>query len=64
MSATDKHEEARNLTEKALDQLELGNESQAETLIEKAKKLDPSGAAELVADLDEDAATAKARAPN
>ncbi len=57
MTGTDKHEEARILTEKALDQLELGNESEADKLIEKAKKLDPRGAAEVVADLHEDAAT-------
>ncbi len=57
MTDADKHEEARRLTEKALDQLELGNEPEADKLIEKAKKLDPSGAAEVVADLNEDAAT-------
>lgn len=64
MTDTDKHEEARILTEKALDQLELGNEAEADKLIEKAKKLDPSGAVEVVADLDEDTTTRKSSASN
>ena len=52
-----KHDEARALTEKALEQLELGHEKEAERLIEQAKEVDPTGPAEVVADMEEDAAT-------
>ena len=64
MTDTEKHEEARILTERALDQLELGNEAEADKLIEKAKELDPSGAADVVADLEEDATTRTSNASN
>lgn len=63
MTGIDKGEEARNLTERALDQLELGNEPEADELIEKAKRLDPNGAVEVVADLDEDTAMRKSSSP-
>ncbi len=49
----DKHEKALDLTEQALEALDKGNESQADQLIEKAKKLDPSAPAEVVEDLKE-----------
>jgi len=52
----DKHDQARALTEQALEALDTGCESHADKLIEKSKKLDPSGAAEVVAERDEDAA--------
>ena len=53
----DKHEKARDLTEKALDALVEGDEAKADGLIDKAKKLDPSAVVEVVEDLDEDAAS-------
>ncbi len=55
MSGTskDKHEQALDLTEQALEALDQGNEPQADQLIEKAKKLDPSAPAEIVEDLKE-----------
>ena len=53
----DKHEKARDLTEKALDALVEGNAAKADKLINKAKKLDPSAVEEVVEDLDEDAAS-------
>jgi Tfp pilus assembly protein PilF len=51
-----KHEKARELTEQALDKLVEGQESAADALIDKAKQIDPSGATEVVKDLEEDAA--------
>ncbi len=48
-----KHEQALDLTEQALEALEQGDERQADRLIEKAKKLDPSAPAEIVEDLGE-----------
>jgi hypothetical protein len=54
---SDKHDKARDLAEKALDKLVEGNEGEADALIEKSKRIDPSAAADLVKDLDEDAAT-------
>ncbi len=53
---TVKHEQARTLTEQALDKLVEGDEQAAGELVEKAKRLDPSGAQEVLDDLDEDAA--------
>jgi len=55
MSSTsdDKREKALDLTEKALEALDKGDEKQADHLIEKAKKLDPSAPAEIVEDLKE-----------
>ena len=53
----DKHEKAINLTEQALDAMVEGDDAKADKLIEDAKKLDPSAVAEVVEDLDEDAAT-------
>ena len=55
--ADDKHEKALDLTEQALEKLTDGDEAAADALIKEAKKLDPSAPAEVVADLDEDAAT-------
>ena len=52
----DKHEKALDLTEQALEKLTDGDEDAADTLIKEAKKLDPSAPAEVVADLEEDAA--------
>ncbi len=54
MSDTDKkHEQALDLTEQALEAMDKGDEHQADRLIDKAKKLDPSAPAEVVKDLGE-----------
>ncbi|GAC1344404.1 MAG: hypothetical protein NVSMB18_21980 [Acetobacteraceae bacterium] len=47
------HDKALDLTEAALDALETGDEAKADTLIEQAKKIDPSALKEVVADLEE-----------
>ena len=54
--ADDKHEKALDLTEQALEKLTEGDEAAADKLIEKAKALDKNAPAEVVKDLDEDAA--------
>ena len=56
MSGTDKvkHEQALDLTEQALEAIDQGDDRRADQLIDKAKKLDPSVPAEVVADLKED----------
>ena len=53
--SNNKHEQARELTEKALDALVEGDEGKADELIEKAKTIDVTAVTEVVADLDEDA---------
>ena len=50
--ADDKHDKALDLTEKALDAMESGDEKKADQLIEQAKKLDKSAVEEVVHDLD------------
>jgi phage shock protein A len=52
-TSNDKHEQALDLTEQALEALDKGDEKQADQLIEKAKSLDPSAPAEIVQDLEE-----------
>ncbi len=52
-STKDKHEQALDLTEQALEALDKGDEGQADQLIEKAKKLDPTAPEEIVEDLKE-----------
>jgi phage shock protein A len=52
-ASKDKHEQALDLTEQALEALDKGDEKQADKLIEKAKDLDPSAPAEIVQDLEE-----------
>ena len=49
----DKHEKAVDLTEQALDAMEEGDREEADKLIAKAKKLDPSAIDEVVQDLEE-----------
>jgi len=44
---SDKHDKALDLTEKALDALEEGNEPKADELLDQAKKLDPSAVEDL-----------------
>ena len=51
----DKHAEALDLTDQALEKLVAGDEAAADRLIEKAKKLDPSAPKEVLQELDEDA---------
>jgi hypothetical protein len=53
--ATDKHDQALDLTEQALEKLVQGDGEAADRLIEHAKKLDPAAPKEVVHDLDEDA---------
>lgn len=48
-----KHEQALDLTEKALEAMDEGDEREADRLIDKAKKLDPSAPEEVVKDLEE-----------
>ena len=48
-----KHDKAMDLTEQALDAMEEGDSKEAKSLIEKAKKLDPSAIEEVVHDLEE-----------
>ena len=55
--ADDKHEKALDLTEQALEKLTDGDDKAADKLLSEAKKLDPSAPAEVVSDMDEDAAT-------
>ena len=52
---SDKHEQARDLGEQALDAMDKGDEAKADALIDKAKKLDKTALEEVVAELDEDA---------
>jgi cellobiose-specific phosphotransferase system component IIA len=51
----DKHEQARDLAEEALEALDEGDEARADALIAEAKKLDKSAVIEVVKDLEEDA---------
>ena len=48
---SDKHDKALDLTEKALDALDKGDEPKADELLDQAKKLDPSAVEEVVEDL-------------
>lgn len=50
-----RHDKARALGERALEDLARGDEGAAERHIEQAKKLDEKALRELVEDLDEDA---------
>ena len=54
--ADDKHDKAVDLTEQALEKLTEGDEKAADRLIAEAKKLDPDAPAEVVKDMEEDAA--------
>ena len=53
--AIDKHDQAVDLTEEALEKLAEGDDQAADKLIGQAKKLDPKAPEEVVRDLDEDA---------
>ena len=55
--ADDKHDKALDLTEQALEKLTDGDEKAADKLLAEAKKLDPDAPAEVVNDMEEDAAT-------
>jgi hypothetical protein len=54
-SPDDAHEKARDLGERALEDLAQGREKDADRHIEQAKRLDEGALHELVEDLDEDA---------
>ncbi len=62
-SDASKHDKARELTEQALDKLVQGQDSEADALIAKAKKLDESAVVQVVEDLEEDAADRGETAP-
>jgi uncharacterized protein HemY len=49
-----KHDVAIDLTEQALEKLADGDEDGADKLLAQAKKLDPTGPAEVLEDIDED----------
>ncbi len=53
-SPADAHEKARELGERALDELAQGREREADKHIEQAKKLDEGALREIVEELDED----------
>ena len=53
--STNKHDQAVDLTEQALEKLADGDEKAADDLIKQAKQLDPKAPAEVVQDIDEDA---------
>ena len=53
----DKHEQAVDLTEQALEKLSQGDGKSADKLIDQAKKLDQTAPEEVVRDLEEDANT-------
>ena len=55
--ADEKHEQAIDLTEQALDKLVEGDEAEAAKLIDKAKTIDPTAPEEVLRDMDEDAST-------
>ena len=55
--ADDKHEKALDLTELALEKMTEGDDAAANSLIDKAKKLVKTAPAEILKDLDEDAAS-------
>lgn len=52
---SDKHDQAREKVEEALDDLAKGKVSEADKKISEANQTDPSAAEEVLHDLDEDA---------
>ena len=52
-----KHDKALDLTEQALEKISEGDDSAADSLIAEAKKLDKTAPAEVLKDLEEDAAS-------
>ena len=55
-TSSEKHDQARGLTEQALEQYAKGNAKEADKLVEQAKKIDRSAVEEIVQELEEDAA--------
>jgi hypothetical protein len=53
--ADEKHEKALDLTERALDKLDAGDEKSADRLLEEARKIDSTAPAEILKDIEEDA---------
>ncbi len=52
---SDKHEQALDLTEEALEKLKEGDQAAADALVEQAKALDKTAPEEVLHDLEEDA---------
>lgn len=52
-----KYDEARDLSEKALDAFVEGDEDKAAKLVEQAKATDPQAVKDVVQELDEDASS-------
>jgi hypothetical protein len=55
-SSAGKHEQARALTEQALEQYARGHTREADDLVDQAKQIDRSAVEEVVQELEEDAA--------
>lgn len=51
----DRHEEARQMTEAALEAMARGDDKRASELVQKAKRTDITAIEEVLQDLDEDA---------
>jgi len=51
----DRHEQARELTEKALDAFVSGDEAEGKRLTDEAKEIDQTAVMEVLEDLEEDA---------
>ncbi len=54
MADEPKHEKARDLAEKALDEYAKGDDAKGDKLAEQAAKLDRSAVEEVVEEIDED----------
>ena len=55
----DKHEHARELADKGLDEIIDGNRKKGEDMIRKAKELDPQAVSEVEHEVEEDAEQAQ-----
>jgi hypothetical protein len=56
-SQPDRHEQARDLAEQALEEYAKGDKKKGDQLAEQAAKIDRSAVEEVVQELDEDAAS-------
>jgi hypothetical protein len=57
MVENSKYDQARNLSEKALEAFVAGDEDKAAKLVEQAKATDPQAVQDVAQELDEDAAS-------
>jgi hypothetical protein len=55
----DKHDEARELADKGLDEIIGGNRKKGEDMIRRAKELDPDAVSEVEREAEEDAEQAR-----